>query len=224
MDLFWGMISALGLGALHALEPGHGKSVMGAYLAVSGSRISDALTLGIASAATHTLVVITLAFLLDNVVGAVSTGNGVPGERFEGYLKMFSGILIVIIGFGMLGRLRKKAPCGCCHHGNTLRPGSSRASALLVGISNGLMPCPGALAVLLMSLSAGKIAKGIWLVLAFGIGGAAALVTVGLVFVKASSLLKKLPGDGTGRGLTLASACLIMTIGFFTVLNGVKNI
>ncbi len=221
MDLYWGIISALGLGALHALEPGHGKSVMGAYLAVSGSRISDALTLGISSAATHTLVVITLAFLLDNAVGAVSTGAGVPGERFEGYLKMFSGILIVIIGFSMLARLRKKA-CGCCHHSPNIKPRGSRVSALLVGISNGLMPCPGALAVLLMSLSAGKIAKGIWLVLAFGIGGAAALVAVGLVFVKASSLLKRLPGGGTGRGLTLASACLIMTIGFFTVLNGVK--
>jgi ABC-type nickel/cobalt efflux system permease component RcnA len=216
-------MSALGLGALHALEPGHGKGVMGAYLAVSGARLSDALIMGVSSAATHTLVVVVLAFILDGAAGAVSTGAGVPGEQFEGFMKLISGVLIVLIGFIMFSRARRRTACACCRHEAPVRAGG-RGSALLVGISNGIMPCPGALAVLLMSLSAGKIASGIWLVLAFGVGGAAALTMVGILFVKASFLLKKLPGGGAGRGLALASACLVLTIGFVTLVNGIHSL
>ncbi len=223
MNFFWGVMSALGLGALHALEPGHGKSVMGAYLAVSGARLSDAILLGISSAATHTLVVVVLAFILDGAAGAVSTGAGVPGEKFAGYMKLISGALIILIGYTMFSRTRRRTACACCRQETQVHK-SGKAGALLVGISNGLMPCPGALAVLLMSLSAGKIASGIWLVLAFGVGGAAALVLVGILFVKASFLLKKLPGGNASRGLTLASACLIMTIGLFTLANGMKSL
>lgn len=226
MNFFWGIISALGLGALHSLEPGHGKGVMGAYLAVSRGGISDALVLGIASAATHTLVVVALALTLNTAAGAVTTGAGLPSDRFEGYLSLVSGFLIILIGFGMFRRARKKEACSCAcgHHGAGVKIRNSRGGALLVGVSNGLMPCPSALAVLLMSISAGEIASGLWMVLAFGIGGAVSLVTVGVLFVKASSLLGKFPGGRTGAGLTLASACLIMAIGFVTVFNAAKNI
>lgn len=224
MNFIWGIISALGLGALHSLEPGHGKGVMGAYLAVSRGGIADALMLGISSAATHTLVVVALAVTLNTAAGAVSAGADLPSDRFEGYLSLISGFLIIMIGFGMFRRARRKVVCACGQHGPRINNNHSRGGALLVGISNGLMPCPSAVAVLLMSLSTGKITSGLWLVLAFGIGGAAALVMVGVLFVKASSLLGKFPGGRTGAGLTLASACLIMVIGFFTVFHAVKNI
>lgn len=224
MSFIWGIISALGLGALHSLEPGHGKGVMGAYLAVSRGGILDALVLGVSSAATHTLVVVALALTLNTAVGAVSTGAGLPSDRYEGYLSLVSGLLIILIGFGMFRRARRKVACACGQHGTRVSTSHSRGGALLVGVSNGLMPCPSAVAVLLMSLSTGKITSGLWLVLAFGVGGAAALVMVGVLFVKASSLLSKVPGGRTGAGLTLASACLIMVIGFFTVFNALKNI
>nr|WP_315990908.1 sulfite exporter TauE/SafE family protein [Desulforamulus aquiferis] len=50
------------------------------------------------------------------------------------------------------------------------------------------MPCPSALAILLLSVSSGALMTGLALVFAFGIGGAIALVSVGLVFVKISSM------------------------------------
>ena len=46
-------LSSFGLGALHALEPGHGKTVVGAYLIGSKGRIGDAVLLGLVVTRTH---------------------------------------------------------------------------------------------------------------------------------------------------------------------------
>lgn len=214
-----GFFSALGLGALHSLEPGHGKGIMGSYLAVSRSTVRDVLALGITSALTHTAVVLAGGFALHTAAGAVSTGSGIPGAQFQVYLKLVSGILIVAIGLSMFRRVlaAKGAPaCGCAAHGSPRRgrPGTG-AGAFMVGLSNGLMPCPGSLAVILMSINTGTLWKGLWVVLAFGIGGAISLVMVGLLFAR----LSHFAGFSSGRGglvVTLASACLITAIGLFT--------
>lgn len=90
----------------------------------------------------------------------------------------------------------------------------------MVGVSNGLVPCPGSLAVALMSLGAGNIWSGFWLVLAFGIGGAATLVLVGLLFVRFYSAVGLNSGSRLGRAVSLASSCLITLIGLFTMSQG----
>lgn len=214
-----GFFTALGLGALHSLEPGHGKGIMGAYLSVTRGSIKDVLALGITSALTHTSVVIFLALALHSAAGAVSTNSGLPAAQFEKHLKLVSGILITAIGLSMFRRaflLKKSSGCGCGGHSPFHAPSSPIAGAFLVGFSNGLIPCPGSLAVVLMSLSTGNILKGLWIVLAFGIGGAVSLVLVGLIFSRLFSAAGFFSGSGAGRLITLASSCLITAIGLFT--------
>lgn len=216
--------SAMGLGALHSLEPGHGKGLMGAYLAVSGGKLKDVLALGFSAAATHTAVVMIVALALHSAAGAVSAGSGVPALHFEKYLQMFSGLMITAIGLFMLRRSVSRKhlhSCGCGCHGAPLRRAGPSAGAFLVGLSNGLMPCPGSLAVALMSLSSGNPWSGFWLVLAFGIGGAVTLVLVGLIFVRFLSAAGLNSGGRLGRAVSLASSGLIILIGLFTVSSAV---
>lgn len=216
-----GFFSALGLGALHSLEPGHGKGIMGSYLAISGSGVREVLTLGITSALTHTSVVLAGAFALHTAAGAAFTGAGLPEASFGGYLGLLSGLMIMAIGIIMFRRAlwsNRPRACGCPAHSAPVRRTSGPAAgAFLVGLSNGLIPCPGSLAVILMSISAGNLWKGLWVVLAFGIGGAASLVLVGLVFSRLSRVSGFFSGRGAGRAVALASSVLITAIGVFTV-------
>lgn len=216
----FGFFSAMGLGALHSLEPGHGKGIMGAYLAVSRSGLKEVLALGITSALTHTAVVLFLAFALHSAAGAVSTNSGLPAAQFEKYLKLASGLLIMAIGLSMFRRValtKKSSGCGCPGHVTFGRTSSCPvAGAFLVGLSNGLIPCPGSLAVALMSLNTGNLWVGLWIVLAFGIGGAVSLVLVGLIFTRFFSSAGVFSGGRLGRAVSLASSSLITAIGFFT--------
>ena len=61
MSFMYTIPAAIGLGALHSLEPGHGKGVISAYLISSGAKIKDAVMLGIISASAHTLSIALLA-------------------------------------------------------------------------------------------------------------------------------------------------------------------
>lgn len=94
--------SAFVLGALHGLSPGHGKTVVGAYLIGSRGTLGHALVLGLVVTFTHTFTVLLLGavslFFFDSVVPAQATV----------YIQRASGILISLIGVWLLhDRLRK---------------------------------------------------------------------------------------------------------------------
>jgi nickel/cobalt transporter (NicO) family protein len=84
------------LGAGHALIPGHGKTVMAAYLAGRRGRPRDALIVGATVTVTHTLGVLVVGLLLS--VFSVLTGEGVLA-----WLGLASGLLIVLVGTRLLG-------------------------------------------------------------------------------------------------------------------------
>jgi ABC-type nickel/cobalt efflux system permease component RcnA len=85
-----------------------------------------------------------------------------------------------------------------------------------MGLSGGIVPCPGALVVLLSALAWRRLGLGILLVVAFSAGLAAVLVAVGLLVVHARRLLGRIRGDGplTTRWLPLASSAVITVLGF----------
>lgn len=89
---------AIGLGALHALEPGHAKTMTAAYLVGIHGRWHDAVLLGLAAAATHSLVVITLA------VTAVLIGRQAFAGEAVWWLQIGSGAIVVALGSWMLWR------------------------------------------------------------------------------------------------------------------------
>ncbi|RKO68012.1 nickel/cobalt transporter [Desulfofundulus salinus] len=211
-------LSAFGLGLLHALEPGHGKGIMGTYLVLSRGRAVDALLLGLITAVTHTLVVLVLAMGARWVTWLTVATAGMPRQELEVWLQLISGVLIAFIGLRLLFTRG-----GCCPHCG--RPGylpvgagvrRDRWGLLLVGVTNGLVPCPGALTVMLLSIGSGTPLAGLSLVLAFGLGGALALVGVGLLFVKLSNLAQNMLGQRSWRWLTVTSGVLIVFIGVLT--------
>ena len=96
------MLLALVLGAAHAALPGHGKTVMAAYIAGRRGRPRDALTVGAIVTLTHTGGVLVLGLLL-------TTTAGLAGEVVLGWLGVASGILVAAVGAAMLaGVLRRR--------------------------------------------------------------------------------------------------------------------
>jgi len=100
---------AVVLGALHALEPGHAKTLTAAYLiGIKGTK-KDALLLGLAVAFTHSLVVVALAG------GALWLGREAFTEQATRWLQLGSGVAVIALGAWLLYR-RWPRPCNCEAH------------------------------------------------------------------------------------------------------------
>lgn len=95
-SLGWILLVAFGLGALHALEPGHGKSIMGAYLVASRGGVRHALLLGLVVTVTHTLIVFLLA------IGALILADRFATGQVTFWLEIVSGILVLGVGIWMI--------------------------------------------------------------------------------------------------------------------------
>jgi nickel/cobalt exporter len=105
-DLIYYLTASV-LGGFHALEPGHGKTVVAAYLIGSEGRKIDAVLLGIVVTLTHTISVIVLAI----AAKLASTRMTLTEESLHGYLGLVAGVLILGVGLWMLiGRIRGKDP------------------------------------------------------------------------------------------------------------------
>ncbi len=121
------VLLALLLGAAHAALPGHGKTVMAAYLAGRHGRPRDALAVGATVTATHTGGVLVLGLLLTTVAG-------LAGEKILAWLGVASGALVAVLGAVMLVNLvrRRGAPAPHHHHhghahGHSHSPGQSQS-------------------------------------------------------------------------------------------------
>src|SRR5215471_4857932 len=95
---------AVGLGALHALEPGHGKTVVAAYLVGTRGTLRQALSLGLIVTATHTAGV----YLLGIVTLALS--QYIVPERLYPWLGVLAGALMTGLGCGLFFRRYAGAP------------------------------------------------------------------------------------------------------------------
>lgn len=83
------------LGAGHALLPGHGKTVMAAYLAGRRGRTRDAVTVGATVTATHTAGVLVIGL-------ALTTFSSLAGDTVLGWLGVAGGTLVALVGAGLL--------------------------------------------------------------------------------------------------------------------------
>lgn len=214
---------ALGLGALHALAPGHGKTVMAAYLVGSGGSLRQALGLGLSVAVSHTLGVLVLG-----VVTLIGTSAFAP-ERVFPILSLVSGVLVIGIGGWMLlGWVRRRRlhhhhhSHGSVSHTHDLPASLEGKSGWKVlasmGLAGGLVPSTSAVVLLLAAVNLGRIPLGILLIALFGVGMAVTLVGVGLGLVTATRLgLSRLSGDGwvarARQAMTPAAGVIVMVVG-----------
>jgi ABC-type nickel/cobalt efflux system permease component RcnA len=104
------LIVAAALGAFHALEPGHGKTVVGAYLVGSRGTARHALILGLIVTASHTAGV----YLLGGVTFFAS--QYVVPDRLYPWVALASGLTIAGLGFSLLWRRLRGGPAAHDHH------------------------------------------------------------------------------------------------------------
>ncbi|MCA1591715.1 MAG: hypothetical protein LC754_03495 [Acidobacteria bacterium] len=107
-----GLLVALALGALHALSPGHGKTVVGAYLVGTRGTAKHAAFLGLTVTLTHTSSVFALG-----VVTLFAAQYVVP-ERLFPILSLVSGAVVLFIGLSLFVK-RLRAALGGSPHGHT---------------------------------------------------------------------------------------------------------
>ncbi len=91
----FGLLLAFGLGAMHAMSPGHGKTVVGAYLVGSRGTVKHAAFLGLTVTITHTLGVFALGLI------TLFASNYILPERLLPFLSFVSGLLVLYIGLTM---------------------------------------------------------------------------------------------------------------------------
>ena len=92
--------SAIVLGALHGLEPGHSKTMMAAFIIAVRGTVMQAVLLGLCATLSHTLIVWVVA------LGGMYLWQGVDAEGFAPYLQVVSAALIIAIALWMLWRTR----------------------------------------------------------------------------------------------------------------------
>jgi nickel/cobalt exporter len=212
--LFWGMA--------HALSPGHGKTIVTAYLVGQRGTPRHAALLGLIVTGTHTLGVFALG-----AVTLVLSRFIVPEELYP-WLNFVSGVLVVLIGASVLQsrwRHRRAHGHGHHHHGHDHEQGLSRRSLVAVGVSGGLLPCPSALVVLLAAISLHRVAFGMLLVVAFSAGLALTIIGIGVVTVAARGAFRRLSFEGRLVSLLpTASALVILAAGLVMTLHAVPKV
>jgi nickel/cobalt exporter len=90
--------SAVLLGALHGLEPGHSKTMMAAFIVAVRGTVSQAVLLGLAATVSHTIIVWGIAF------AGLYIWQGVDAEVFEPYFQLASAAAIIAIALWMVWR------------------------------------------------------------------------------------------------------------------------
>jgi ABC-type nickel/cobalt efflux system permease component RcnA len=230
LPLGWGYLPvALALGALHALEPGHGKSLASAYLVAGKHTWKDALVLGAATTVSHTAVVVLLA------LASLGLRSRMDPGRLEQNIGLFGAWTLIGLGAWVSARSIRDLRHGHSHghtHGHSRGLGHAHDGGhdsedgsqgfwgvAIIGLGNGLLPCPGALAALLVALSLGQAALGLATVLTYSLGLALALATMGIVVVEAGRRARTwLPSDRGLLWLPLASGLLVSGTGVALLL------
>jgi len=216
------------LGAAHALAPGHGKTVMAAYLVGLRGSVRQAAAIGGIVTATHTAGVL----LLGVVLGA---SRALAPERVYPLLGLASGLLLAGVGLTLLRRAVRGHRHGHAHGPGThthpvgadAEPGMSRRGLVALGFAGGLVPSPSAVVVLLGASALGHAWFGMLLVVAYGAGMAATLTGLGLFLLRARRSVDRRvalrrPGWAAlaGRLLPLATASLIVVAGLLVAAQG----
>jgi nickel/cobalt exporter len=204
------LAAALSWGAAHALSPGHGKTIVTAYLVGSRGTPLHAALLGLIVTVTHTIGVFALGLV------TLSLSQFVVPDRLYPWLNLVSGLLVVGVGAAVLwSRIRHRlahARARRHDHGHHHHADLGWRSLVGVGVSGGLLPCPSALVVLLAAISLHRVAFGLLLIVAFSAGLALSITGVGLVAVLAKRAFNRVSFDGRLIGLLPAVSALVILV------------
>jgi ABC-type nickel/cobalt efflux system permease component RcnA len=179
LTVFFGMLFALILGALHSIAPGHGKSIMAVLALAERGQRREIYRLGLTMGATHTFGVFILGSLL------IVSSNLVPSSIIP-ILGIISGSLIVAIGLFYIRKFirhEKLHRVEDQHHHHDHSISGSRIA--LLGVVGGMVPTPTALTVMVGSAALGSAWYGVLLVVSYGVGMTLVLILAGRVLERA---------------------------------------
>ncbi|MEU7474137.1 nickel transporter [Streptomyces sp. NPDC044984] len=241
------LLVAVGLGAVHALAPGHGKTLMAATAAArgGGARLRDVLPMAASVTVTHTFGVVALGLLV--------TAGSAAAPSVIAWLGIASGALVTLAGASLVRRaLRHRNHTHHhehphehthTHEGHTHTHGGrththptapTLRGTVLLGFAGGLVPSPSAVVVLVGAAALGRAWFGLLLVVAYGAGLALTLTAAGYAVVKAGSgvtgLLARRPRWTTApwatlvrRSAPLGSAFVVVALGAGLVFRGAAS-
>jgi nickel/cobalt exporter len=213
-------------GAAHALTPGHGKAIVAGYLVGTRGRPLDAVLLGGIVTITHTIGVFALGFV------TLLLSQFIVPESLYPWLTLASGLLVVGVGASVLFSRVRRHRHDHDHHGHEHGHEHGhhdhqhdRRGLLGVGVAAGLLPCPSALVVLLSAIALHRIGFGLALIVAFSLGLAATITSIGLVAVLAKRVFSRTSLDGPLiRLLPAASALVILAVGVAITLKALPEV
>lgn len=227
----WMLLIAIGsaflLGAAHALTPGHGKTIVAAYLVGSRGTLKHAAFLGAMVTFTHTVTVFAVG------LATLFLFRYIVPEKITQALGVVSGLCIVLVGSWMLykriARLghthshehshgdhhhhhgdhaHEHHHNGDHHHHEHHQPGHvhshvpdevSWGGLVALGASGGLVPCESALVLLLGAIAIGRVGLGLLLLVSFSLGLALVLMLIGVLVLYAKNLLPERKRSGTSN-------------------------
>jgi nickel/cobalt transporter (NicO) family protein len=200
------LLVAMFWGAAHAFSPGHGKSIVAAYLVGSRGTPRHAVFLGLTVTVTHTIGVFALGLV------TLSLSELIVPDRLYPWLNLVSALLIVAVGVSVLRwRVREwRRPVGHDHQHHEHDHALSGRRLLGIGVSGGIVPCPTALVVLLAAISLHRVGYGLVLIFAFSLGLAAAMTAIGILAVSAKSVFRRVGRDGGLVRLVPAFSALVV--------------
>lgn len=227
------VLLAIVLGAAHAFAPGHGKTVMAAYLVGQRGSLRHAAVVAGTVTLTHTAGVLVLGVLLSTAVAVAPT-------QVYAWLGVVSGALLAAVGAGLLRRARSQHGHPHSHHEPHPHPVSvshphahphphvprpvvaappiRKAALLTMGFVGGLVPSPSAVVVLLGAVALGRTWFGVVLVAGYGVGMALTLAGLGYLLARCGGLLERRASGPTavrlGRALPVVTAALVVLVGF----------
>jgi ABC-type nickel/cobalt efflux system permease component RcnA len=230
--LLIGVLLAFAYGVLHALGPGHGKVIVASYFLSRDARIMRGFLMGLQIAVFHVLSAAVVVALADLVLRQAfgSAPAEVAGVRLASYG------LIALIGLGMTGQALRRSYLrrhgievsdACCdhrhassppdHHGQTDPGRRVEQGALSLGV--GLVPCTGAVLILLYAIANGILFAGVLLVVAIAAGMALTMGALGVLSIVARNAVAarvEAGGNGPGRlaiAMDYAGALAITALG-----------
>ncbi len=228
------LAAAFVLGSLHALTPGHNKTLVGSYLVGARSRLSHAMLIGMVTAFSHTASALVVGIL------ALSTAGQIASSRYLQWVGLPSGILTVGLGLWLLRRYFRAGsshvhPDGHEHshshdhshdhehsHNHPSPDAVTLGGLVALGLMHGIVPTFDALAIILVALSIQRAVLGAGLIFAYSLGIGGVLVVVGALVVRAQTALLDHPRfERASRHAQVVAAGMVVVLGLWLVLRTV---
>jgi nickel/cobalt exporter len=226
--LLTGIWFAFVYGVVHTLGPGHGKMIVASYFVGHEARIWRGLLVGIQIAVTHVIASVVLVLIVDSTF-KLAFGSE-PAESW--WIRLFSFAIIAIIGAYMLfSAIRASLGNGGGHgddhnhhHGHGHDHDHSHAHAhgkreSMLAILSGIVPCTGAILIMLASLAFGIVYAGVLMVIAISVGMAMTMAAIGVAAIMVRRVMLLVSGEGSHRSYILATvleyaaAIVILAVG-----------